>query len=102
MKTLKEAQEDMKEGMAKASSMNSVKWKQDALLAIYHLCVTQPEFFSDDIWNTGLAQPPSPRGLGPVLIYAKGLGWCERTDRTKSSVNSNMSQKPIWKSLIYP
>ncbi len=39
--------------------------------------------------------------MGAVMLKARRLGWCERTNRTRPSVRSNLSGKPVWRSVIF-
>lgn len=51
-------------------------WKDRALEAVYQLCQSQPVFTSEDIWEL-IEKPREPRALGPVMLRAVKLGYCE-------------------------
>src|SRR5262245_26419295 len=75
-------------------------WKGEALEAVRRTCLALGEFISDDVWRTGgLASTREDRALGPVLLAAKRLGWCEKTNRLRPSLRSHLSGKPVWRSL---
>lgn len=77
-------------------------WKEQAIQAIETTCRTREEFISDDIWEAGgLESTREDRALGPILLRAKRLGWCEKTGRLLPSRRSHLSGKPVWRSLIY-
>ena len=77
-------------------------WKTRALDAVHTVCVLRAEWHSDDIWAlTGLDLPREARALGPVVLRAIRLGYCEKTDRVRPSVRSHGSGKPVYRSLIY-
>jgi len=77
-------------------------WKLEALRAIETTCLNLPEFISDDIWKTGgLQSTREDRALGPLLLQAKRLKWCEKTGVLRPSKRSHLSGKPVWRSLIF-
>lgn len=76
-------------------------WKEEALAAVERTCMALPEFISDDVWTTGgLESTREDRALGPILLQARRLGWCEKTDRLRPSRRSHLSGKPVWRSLV--
>ena len=76
-------------------------WKTDALAAVKQTCLRLETFISDDVWETGsLESTREDRALGPVLLQARRLGWCEKTDRVRPSKRSHLSGKPVWRSLL--
>jgi hypothetical protein len=77
-------------------------WKDLALEAVHVTCMQRESFISDDVWVCGdLPSTREDRALGPVLMKAAKLKWCEKTDRVRPSLRSHMSGKPVWKSLIW-
>lgn len=87
---------------ALASVAGDAVWQKQALDAIRKTCEARPDFISDDVWEVGdLDSTVEDRALGPVMRRAARNGWCERTDRTRPSVRSHLSGKPVWKSLIH-
>lgn len=63
---------------------------------------THDEFFVDDLWSsTGLPEPREARALGPVVLRAARDGFMVKSGRFRKSVRSNMTEKPVWRSLIY-
>lgn len=76
-------------------------WAEAALAAIFSVCQAKADFISDDVWATGLESTHNDRALGPVMMRAKKLGYCEKTDRVRPSLRSHLSGKPVWRSLLW-
>lgn len=90
------------EGMTRADVAADSRWKTEALSAIYRTAQSRPEFISDDVWLlSGLHEPKEARALGPLFREAARRGWIVKTDRTRPSVRSNLSGKPVWRSLLF-
>ncbi len=80
----------------------SARWKEEALEAIFVTCCGRQTFISDDIWEAGsLPSTREDRALGPVMLRAARLGWCQKTQTARPSVRSHLSGKPIWESLLH-
>lgn len=76
-------------------------WKAAAWKAMVGYLCSHAEFFVDDFWaESGLERPREARALGAVVQKAAREGLMERTGRSRPSVRSNMSDKPVWRSLI--
>ena len=90
------------EGMTRAEVAADSNWKTEALAAINRVARSRPDFISDDVWMlSGLGQPKEARALGPLFREAARRGWIVKTARTRPSVRSNLSGKPVWKSLLF-
>jgi hypothetical protein len=77
-------------------------WKVAALAAVEKTCKELREFISDDVWRTGgLDLTRENRALGPVILTARRLGWCDKTGRYLSSTRSHLRPMPIWRSHLY-
>ena len=98
--TLDQAIARADDGIQRADEHASPDWKEQALAAVRQVCAAQREFLCDDIWSTGLEETRENRALGAVMRKAAKLGWCVRTDRTRPSVRSHGSPKPVWRSLL--
>jgi hypothetical protein len=62
---------------------------------------THREFFVDDFWtDTGLDQPREARALGPLVLRASRENLMVKSGRSRPSVRSHLSEKPVWLSLI--
>jgi uracil-DNA glycosylase family 4 len=71
----------------------------DALVAYLR---THPTFFVDTFWaETGLERPRESRALGPVVLRAAREGLMHKSGEFRSSTASNMTEKPVWASLLY-
>lgn len=90
------------EALKRVEQAANEQWKNDALAAVRQTCEQRPDFISDDVWNVGgLDSTREDRALGPVFLKAARAGWCVKTDRTRPSVRSHGSGKPVWRSLLY-
>ncbi len=96
-----QAAEGRKAGMEQTDENADEWWKDYADLFIWNYCRTHQWMFVDDLWEAGLEEPVSMRALGPRIVAAARHGYIERTDRSRPSVRSHLTHKPIWKSLIY-
>lgn len=102
MASFEEAHQGMNDGVRRAEEHADSEWKEDALRAIEFVASRRADFISDDVWElTDLAQPREARAMGPVFMRARKLGIIEKTDRTRPSIRSHLSGKPVWRSLIY-
>ena len=93
------ARDEAIERVAEASG----DWQDVALEAVYQVALSKPLFASDDIWATGLEKPREPRAMGPVMMRAVRLGYCEATDRTvpSSSVMQHARPLRLYRSLVW-
>lgn len=77
-------------------------WLTEAYDQLVAYLQNHPEFFVDDFWSaTGLREPREARALGPVVMRAARAGLMEKTGDFRKSVRSNMTEKPVWRSLIH-
>jgi hypothetical protein len=90
------------EGLERVAAGTDPDWGTQFLKALYRTATTMKEFISDDVWRVGGVFPTREnRAAGPIFQDAARKGWVVKTDRLKASVRSNLSGKPVWKSLIY-
>lgn len=77
-------------------------WVDVAYDALIIYLLNHSEFFVDDFWaaNPDLPQPIDKRALGAVVTKASREGHMMKSGRSRPSVRSNLSDKPIWTSLI--
>ena len=98
----REAKRGRDEALAAVALFADPAWAGQALTAIRKTAETHVEFISDDVWRHGkLAPTRENRALGAVFKHAVSLGWMTRTNRSRASVRSHLSGKPVWRSLIY-
>jgi DNA polymerase len=77
-------------------------WMSAAWDALVVYLRTHETFFSDDFWaGTSLERPKESRALGPVVLRAARQGLMRKSGEFRKSAASNMTEKPVWKSLIY-
>ena len=89
--------------MRKVEAHAHQRWKDDAMDAIYRACRLLSSFTSEDLWKDGLAKPPEPRALGPMLTAAAKRGWCESSGNyvKGSSVSRHGAPIAVWTSKIH-
>lgn len=96
-------------GMEQAAEHAGEAWQREALALARRYCESHQYVFVDNLWNWGLASSASDRALGAVIQYANKLGWIEKIPvpgilgafAALPSVRSNLSPKPLWRSLIW-
>lgn len=96
-------------GMEQAAEHAGEAWQREALALARRYCESHQYVFADDLWSWGLAKSASDRALGEVIKIAARLGWIEKIPypgipdafASKKSVRSNLSPKPLWRSLIW-
>jgi hypothetical protein len=76
-------------------------WNERAFAALSAYLRTHPSFFCDDLWSAGLDRPHDSRALGPVIVRASKAKLMVQTGEYRKSVASNLSIKPVWKSLVF-
>jgi uracil-DNA glycosylase len=88
-------------GMAQVEAAADPTWMEEAWDTLVAWLETHDEFFVDDFWSgTQLAVPRESRALGPIVMRAARQGLMEKTGRFRASVRSNMTEKPVWRSLV--
>ena len=95
------------DGMARAARSANPEWWNFMLNAVRETCVRKPYLFTDDIEKLRLTRDgPSThenRAIGPLMNYAKKLGYCAPTDHwipSSQRVNHGRYMR-VWYSLIY-
>jgi len=83
------------------------QWKDVAIRAVRWLAGMHTEFTTDAVWAAiehyhPTAQTHEPRAMGPIMMRAKSLKYCEPTDRTVLSTRTQNHRRPIrvWKSTL--
>ena len=80
----------------------SEEWKERAWVVLDRYLRSHPEFFVDEFWAcTGLDAPRESRALGPLVLRASRSGMMRKSGRSRPSVRSHMSDKPVWHSLVW-
>jgi uracil-DNA glycosylase len=77
------------------------QWMAVAFDTLVQWLRTHPTFFCDEIWDAGLDEPRESRALGAVMQRAARAGHMCKSGEFRKSVRSNMSEKPVWTSLIH-
>jgi hypothetical protein len=97
--TVAEARAKREAGMALVAADS--QWQDKAYATLVRYLKRHHEFFVDDFWaGTRLAYPSNARALGPVVLRASREGLMEKTGEHRPSVRSNLTAKPVWRSLI--
>lgn len=89
------------EGMRSAEDNVDEQWYRGAVAFITKHARGSEEIFCDDLWKAGLEIPREARALGPVIMQCVRDGVLERSGRYRASTASNMTPKPVWRSLLY-
>jgi DNA polymerase len=97
---IQEARHRRDEALARVESAAEQHWMDTAWEALTRYLETHPQFFVDDLWSTGLPEPRESRALGPVVLRAAREGLMRKSGHFRKSVRSNMTEKPVWTSLI--
>ena len=88
-------------GIAQSEDTSGPDWAEYADGFIDQYLTRHPYLFVDDLWDAGLLSPSSPRALGARMQAAARRGSMVKTKEYRPSVRSNLSPKPVWRSLIY-
>lgn len=89
------------DGMARADAHASPRWKRDAEAFLMQYLVDHPTLFVDDVWDAGLPHTDDDRALGPIMHRLSRKGFMRKDGTFRPSVRSNLTEKPVWKSLLY-
>ena len=89
-------------GVAQSEITSGPDWAEYADTFIDTYLTRHPYLFVDDLWDAGLEPPTSPRALGARMQAAARRGVMVKTADYRPSVRSNLSPKPVWRSLIFP
>ena len=100
-RTFEQARLGFEEGTGRVDRHADREWKDRALDTVREVCVELEYFHCDRVWDAGLDSTKNDKALGPIMMKARRLGWCEKTDRVRPSIRSHLSGKPVWKSLIW-
>ena len=89
-------------GVALAARGTDDDWADRALEAVHETALKLSYFASDDVWQRGLEKPREPRAMGPVMMRAVRLGYCEATAMTRATSNVTQHAQPIrvYRSLL--
>ena len=93
----------------------SEDWQEDALKCVKLVCTRQRTFVADDVWQLMNRLYPETttrdlRAMGPIMLRAVRLGWCERTNEMRRSEGEyrpgnrgtcHAHLRPVWRSKIY-
>lgn len=101
MKARLEVSKDLQRALELVDANTDDDWRADALVAIEQVCRQNREFICDDVWAVGLRSTHNDKALGPVLMTAKRLGYCQKSDRVRPSLRSHLSGKPVWISMLF-
>lgn len=89
------------DGMARAEEHASDAWKAAAWEFLRGYLETHQTMFVDDLWAAGLPHTREDRALGPLFHKASRRGLMEKSGHYRPSVRSNLTEKPVWTSLVY-
>lgn len=78
------------------------EWKDAAIETVYQVALRKWTFATDDIWAAGLEKPREPKAMGPVMLRAVKLGYCEPMDVSRRSRKVTQHARPLqmYRSLL--
>jgi len=77
-----------------------IGWTDEAYAFLEAYLRAHAEMHVDDLWAAGMPEPREMRALGPLFKKATNRGLMAKSGRSKPSVRSHLSEKPIWTSLV--
>jgi hypothetical protein len=92
------------EAVANAEAGSPPDWAHDAVELIRFLAERFPYIVSDDLWASGLPEPPESRALGAVMRNGKTMGYIEPTSMFVNTHQASRHHAPVrvWKSKLVP
>jgi hypothetical protein len=89
------------DGLRRVEDNAGEEWLTLARRALSLYLLSHAEFFVDDFWReSGLERPRESRALGAVVRWAARERLMEKTGEYRPSVASNLTGKPVWRSLV--
>jgi hypothetical protein len=97
-------------GIARSAAAAGDDWKREAVTVLRRYCRNNEYVFVDDLWEYGIESGLSDRAMGNVMQTARRYGWIAKIPLRKygegayvsrPSVRSNLSPKPVWRSMIW-
>lgn len=76
-------------------------WNEYARSWLHDYLLVHREFFPDDVWAAGLAEPPEARAFGPVVKWASAHGWIVKTGEWRQRTRGHASSASVWRSTLY-
>lgn len=95
-----QAQAQRELGIARATLGADPEWLVAAWEFLVEYLHTHDEMFVDDLWAAGLPHTHEDRALGALFRRASRSGYMTKTGTYRPSARSNMTEKPVWRSLI--
>ncbi len=90
------------QALAQVADAADPDWMSAAWNILVDYLRTHETFFVDEFWEqTNLVRPKESRALGPVVLRAAREGLMRKSGEFRKSTASNMTEKPLWQSLIY-
>jgi uracil-DNA glycosylase len=90
------------QALAQVADAADPEWVTEAWNALVEYLYTHETWFVDDFWSeTRLRRPKESRALGPVVLRAARQGLMRKSGQFRKSSASNLTEKPVWQSLIY-
>jgi hypothetical protein len=104
---MRESERLRDEALERVDEHAPLDWKSCAQQAIRYVAERRPELTTDPVWYMldawGVAMPPEPRALGPLMKSAVTRGWLLPTDKVHKSVRPECHRRPlaVYRSLLY-
>lgn len=104
------AKQQQLEGIKRSAVHAGEEWRTHALEIAISYCAKHEYVFVDELWEWGLQTGESDRALGSVIQLAARKKFIEKIYApdvhpdaivSRPSIRSNLSPKPVWRSLLY-
>ena len=101
MPTQAEALKGQEEGLRQSTNRSGKEWIEYAKAFLRVYLLEHEKLFCDDVWESGLERPASPRAFGAVMKHAKKCGWMEEAGESRKSRQAHMAIRVVYRSLIW-
>ena len=100
MPTQAEALKGQQDGLQRSTSRSGEDWLNYAKEFLRVYLLDHEKLFCDDVWDSGLERPASPRAFGAAMKHAKKCGWMEEAGESRKSKQAHMAIRVVYRSLI--
>lgn len=98
---IEQARRDRDEGLARVEAGADDGWSAYAYAWACAYLRTHDEWFPDDSWSLGLAEPREARAFGPVVLRLIRAGYMVKSGEFRERTRGHAALGPVWRSRIY-
>ena len=95
-----DAESKRDEALARVEANADEEWLDYAKARLLEYLQCHETMFTDDFVESIEWKPRELRALGPVFLHAARQKWMRKSGRFRKSIRSNMTEKPVWDSLV--